>query len=365
MRAEAERIARMDGFQQAKYGIGRGAGMLAGAGMEAAGYQNPAVAQAKMREQQLADIDMSTSKGVLTKALQTQDPRMKAQLTFYGQQLQAKEQETALKRAQELAALHKAQSEASPLAKIPFEKATPESRKQYMTTKNIGDLEFPDPEDKRSVIARELIDAGEEPGTKRFYDLMDARIKAHDAGKAKGGGTTVVMPGEKAAIDIPKFEHSVQSTIKPHLETVTAVDMATAALQNSIKTGNYSSFNSAKQQLARAFSDKTISREEVIAAGADPSMIGGIVDSTSTLFTGTPSIDTQQKMLKTLEIARKVAANKGQTALNRMKKVGEMSGIKKDQLDTLLTFPEFDGKSNGSASSDDALIQKHLKKKPK
>jgi hypothetical protein len=66
-----------------------------------------------------------------------------------------------------------------------------------------------------------------------------------------------------------------------------------------------------------------------------------------------------------LEIAKNVAANKGQTALNRMKKVGEMSGIKKDQLDTLLTFPEFDDKSNNSVSSDDALIQKHLKKKPR
>lgn len=326
--------------------LGLGAGMM--------GIEPTAVVEARKRQELMQGIDMSTSAGLKEKA---------------NQFAQAGDQEMALKlimlankREAELA---KANSESSPFAKINPKDYTPESLRKYMQSKNPSDLEAQTPDGKISQIGRELIDAGYVEGSPEFISEMRKRISAKDEGSRKGGGTTVVMPGEKNAIDIPKFEQSVQGTIKPHLETVTAADMATAALKNSMKTGNYSSFNAAKQQLARAFSDGTISRAEVVAAGADPSMIGGIVDATSTLFTGTPSTDTQKKMLKTLEIAKNVAANKGQTALTRMKKVGEMSGIKKDQLDTLLTFPEFDDKSNNSASSDDALIQKHLKKKPR
>lgn len=326
--------------------LGLGAGMM--------GIEPTAVVEARKRQELMQGIDMSTSAGLKEKAnqfAQAGDQEMAMKLIML-----------ANKREAELA---KANSESSPFAKINPKDYTPESLRKYMQSKNPSDLEAQTPDGKISQIGRELIDAGYVEGSPEFISEMRKRISAKDEGSRKGGGTTVVMPGEKNAIDIPKFEQSVQGTIKPHLETVTAADMATAALKNSMKTGNYSSFNAAKQQLARAFSDGTISRAEVVAAGADPSMIGGIVDATSTLFTGTPSIDTQKKMLKTLEIAKNVAANKGQTALTRMKKVGEMSGIKKDQLDTLLTFPEFDDKSNNSASSDDALIQKHLKKKPR
>jgi hypothetical protein len=96
MRAEAERIARMDGFQQAKYGIGRGAGMIAGAGMEAAGYANPAVAQAQMNEHNMAGLDPSDPKSLLLRASQIQDPRMKWKLIMAAKQMQAKAQEAAL-----------------------------------------------------------------------------------------------------------------------------------------------------------------------------------------------------------------------------------------------------------------------------
>lgn len=326
--------------------LGLGAGLM--------GIEPTAVVEARKRQELMQGIDMSTSAGLKEKAnqfAQAGDQEMAMKLIML-----------ANKREAELA---KANSESSPFAKINPKDYTPESLRKYMQSKNPSDLKAQTPDGKISQIGRELIDAGYVEGSPEFVSEMRKRISAKDEGSRKGGGTTVVMPGEKNAIDIPKFEQSVQGTIKPHLETVTAADMAMAALKNSMKTGNYSSFSAAKQQLARAFSDGTISRAEVVAAGADPSMIGGIVDATSTLFTGTPSADTQKKMLKTLEIAKNVAANKGQMALNRMKKVGEMSGIKKDQLDTLLTFPEFDDKSNNSASSDDALIQKHLKKKPR
>lgn len=365
----AAKVAGMDGFQAAKFGIGQGAaGLTRGiAGMM--GMVDPMEQEAQQQQAIMGSGgDMTTAAGLKAKAAQfaaAGDQATALKLIMLARKQEEEQAKIELENAQAQAALHKAKAEASPFAKINPKDYTQESLKEYMLSKNPSDLVAQTPEGKISQIGRELIDAGYVEGSPEFIAEMRKRISAKDEGSRKGGGTTVVMPGEKNAIDIPKFEQSVQGTIKPHLDTVTAADMATAALKNSMKTGNYSSFNAAKQQLARAFSDGTISRAEVVAAGADPSMIGGIVDATSTLFTGTPSTDTQKKMLKTLEIAKNVAANKGQTALTRMKKVGEMSGIKKDQLDTLLTFPEFDDKSNNSASSDDALIQKHLKKKPR
>jgi hypothetical protein len=103
MRAEAERIARMDGFQQAKYGIGRGAGMLAGAGMEAAGYQNPAIEQAKMREQVMGmGGDLSTSAGLKAKAAQfaeAGDRRTAMALVLKARQMEAEESKMKLESA--------------------------------------------------------------------------------------------------------------------------------------------------------------------------------------------------------------------------------------------------------------------------
>jgi hypothetical protein len=328
--------------------------MLGGAGMEAAGYENPAIAQAK-RQQEIMGMggDMSTSVGLKAKAAQFAqmgDQQTAMKLIMLARKQEMEEAKIGLENAQAAAALHKARAEASPFAKIDPSKYTQESLRTYMTSRNPADLVAFDEEKNPNSYKEYVLAKAANPDIESYDKWLLSHKKAGAA-----GGTTVVMPGEKNAIDIPKFEQSVQGTIKPHLETVTAADMATAALQNSMKTGNYSSFNAAKQQLARAFSDGTISRAEVVAAGADPSMVGGIVDATSTLFTGTPSIDTQQKMLKTLEIARKVAANKGQTALTRMKKVGEMSGIKKESLDTLLTFPEFEGKSGMGAGETKTL----------
>lgn len=134
MRAEAERIARMDGFQQAKYGIGRGAGMLAGAGMEAAGYVNPAVAQAQMNEQNMAGLDPSDPKSLLLRASQIQDPRLKWKLMLAARKQAQEDQASSLKMAQEAAAWKRAEQEASPLAKIDPSKYTQESMKAYIAS---------------------------------------------------------------------------------------------------------------------------------------------------------------------------------------------------------------------------------------
>lgn len=114
----AAKVANMNNIQQAKFGIGQGAGTIAGAVGGMFGMVDPMVEQAKAREQALTNIDLSSSDAILRTAMRTQDPRIKVQLTLMAQQRKAQEQkarmdaaETARKEAQterELAMAEKA-----------------------------------------------------------------------------------------------------------------------------------------------------------------------------------------------------------------------------------------------------------------
>lgn len=70
----AEKVARMGGFEQAKFGIGQGAAGLTRAGAGMIGMVDPLQQEAARREQVMAqgDMDMS-SKGLLLKAQQLKD----------------------------------------------------------------------------------------------------------------------------------------------------------------------------------------------------------------------------------------------------------------------------------------------------
>lgn len=88
----AAKVANMNNIQQAKFGIGQGAGAIAGAIGGMFGMVDPMVEQAKAREQALTNIDLSSSDAILRTAMRTQDPRIKVQLTLMAQQRKAAEQ---------------------------------------------------------------------------------------------------------------------------------------------------------------------------------------------------------------------------------------------------------------------------------
>lgn len=92
----AEKVARMGGFEQAKFGIGQGAAGLTRAGAGMMGMVDPAVEEAKMREQTMGGLDTSSSKSILMTAERIQDPRIKFQLVQLARQRQAEEQKAAM-----------------------------------------------------------------------------------------------------------------------------------------------------------------------------------------------------------------------------------------------------------------------------
>jgi hypothetical protein len=158
------------------------------------------------------------------------------------------------------------------------------------------------------------------------------------------------LPGQNSkegAKDIPGFRDKVINTIDPFRKTVTSADLALQSIQDALKDGNFISFNAARTQLAKALGDSSLSRRDIEQAGGDPSILGGISDKTSTLFTGTPTKDTQRKIQSTLKAIRSVAAKKARDEIANQKKIATRAGFTQDDTDLIFNFPEFEQRGGG------------------
>lgn len=101
----AEKVARMGGFEQAKFGIGQGAAGLTRAGAGMMGMVDPLQQEAAMREGVMAQGgDLTTSVGLKAKAAQFDqagDKRTALKLLIAARQMEAQEQKNKLDAARE------------------------------------------------------------------------------------------------------------------------------------------------------------------------------------------------------------------------------------------------------------------------
>jgi len=194
------------------------------------------------------------------------------------------------------------------------------------------------------------------PGSPQLAQVQ-AIIKAK--GEAKGTTITNVLPGDKQLIDIPAFRASVQRTIEPQSKAVFAADNALVNIQDSIDTNNFTSFRAAQTQFARAISGSgDLSQKELLAAGADPALIGGTADYLAKLFTSTPTLDTQEKMKKTLVAIKKVSTDKAKAEIEAQRNIAYSNpGYDKARVDQALAFPEFSGANIATPSAGDYAAQ--------
>ena len=160
--------------------------------------------------------------------------------------------------------------------------------------------------------------------------------------EAHGAGVNVKVDNiTKPANAVAQFRVNVQKSIEPHYNIVTNADLGIAALTESLATGNFIDFNAARGSIAKAMGDTHISAADIKAAGGDPSLVGGFMDYLNKVGTGTPSKDTQQKMLATLRLLKKIASDKANSELSKQAKLGLMDNMSQEQVDAALDFPEF------------------------
>jgi len=207
-------------------------------------------------------------------------------------------------------------------------------------TKEAGPLDIQKAQEYRQKLIKEGAPAAQIAEVDRYITGLEG---------GRGTKLTNVLPGAKDFVDIPRFRATVQSTIDPQSKTVYAADQALQSINDSLATNNFASYNAAKTLFARAISGSgDLSQKELAAAGADPSLLGGAVDTISKLFDSTPSTDTQEKMKKTLQAIRTVAAKKANDEISRQAKIaGRQPGYTPEIIAEALDFPEF--KTPGAA----------------
>jgi ribosomal protein S5 len=207
---------------------------------------------------------------------------------------------------------------------------------------------------KAQIYRQTLID-GKAPAS------QIAEVDAYIKGLTTGKGTVVqnVMPeypGDKKIADIPAFRLSVQKTVEPMSKVVFATDNALTNINDSIATNNFASFRAAQVQFARAIAGSgDLSQKELLAAGADPALLGGTADYISRLFSSTPTIDTQNKIKSTLEAIKTVSVNKANEEIDRQRKIAlRNKNYNPQDVETALDFPEFRKPMVGTGPYSDA-----------
>jgi hypothetical protein len=346
-----------------------GARGLGGAIAGAMGVEDPQLKMISVRQQIMSQLDQSDPESIIKGAqmlAQAGDQQGAMALAQYARQAQGDVAQTKQRLAAALA------SEAT--AKRERQQATPNDiqiANEIATLEDtLGQIEnLPaDPERTRAknllntrlTELRRLTAKGEKADTKTEIQKLQeyaaslppgspllAQVQAVIKAKSEAKGTTItnVLPGDKTLADIPAFRASVQRTIDPQLKAVTAADNALENIQDSIDTNNFASFRAAQTQFARAISGSgDLSQKELLAAGADPSLLGGTADYVARLFTSTPTLDTQEKIKKTLLAIKKVSTNKAKTEIEAQRKIAYSNpGYEKARVDQALDFPEFAG----------------------
>lgn len=400
-------IAQLNPMQRAEFNIGRGAYQLAGA----LGGQDPELARISLRQSVASQLDLNDPASVQNARTQLAQARDAAGLMQLDAVIrQARESGALVGQREAAAAASLAQAGRERQQAIPADILKAEEIKRLTQQRNallkMGDEQSAQQaallktqiDELRTLkeVNGSLVDASGnvvyqgQPKTAAFGAEAE-RVSRELYGKSFGEltqtqmaavnkrveetkpRTTIVnqLPGQERLVDIPLFRAKVQATIEPQSKAVFAAENALTAIEDSLKTNNFISFNAARVQLAKALGDSQLSRRDVEQAGGDPSILGRLSDVTSTLFTGTPTVDTQNKIKQTLEAIRRVAADKARQEIGRQRAIALRSpGYSAEAVDAALDFPEFGPRTAPSAAprnvspADQALLDKYAPRKP-
>jgi hypothetical protein len=194
----------------------------------------------------------------------------------------------------------------------------------------------------REAVALEVYNAPFASLTPEQRAAVNKRVEAQQAAKTPKVEVRNVMPGDTKLADIPAFRASVQKTIDPQLKAITASQQALQAINDSLATGNFASYRAAQVQFAKAIAGAgDLSQKELKAAGADPSLLGGAADYLSTIFSSTPTADTQRKIRSTLQAIQTVARKQALGEVDQQRKIALRSpGYKVEAVNEALMFPQ-------------------------
>ena len=358
-------LAQLDPGAAARAQLGANIGQLGRGFAGAMGIEDPQLKMISTRNAIAQQIDQTDPESILKGAqmlAQAGDQQGAMALAQYARQAQGELAQTQQRLAAGRASLAQAARErvqASPkevqLAQARALLVGPEGSPEYNTefasvlkeqmTKPDQKISY-GPEADRAAVAR--FGKPFSQLTQQEASVIDTLLEERGVKKAKEGASKLVLPGEKALVDIPTFTRNVQQTIEKPLNAIYQVDNALANIQDAIKTDNFASYRAAQTQFAKAIAGAgDLSQKELKAAGADPALVGGAADYLSTLATSTPTKDTMQKMQSAMQTIKKVNTNKANNELERQRKIAISAGYPTEAVNLALSFPELTAKETG------------------
>ncbi len=358
-------LAQLDPGAAARAQLGANIGQIGRGFAGALGIEDPQLKMISTRNAIAQQIDQTDPESILKGAqmlAQAGDQQGAMALAQYARQAQGELAQVLQRRAAAQASMAQATRErvqASPkevqLAQARALLVGPEGSPEYNTefasvlkeqmTKPDQKISY-GPEADRAAVAR--FGKPFSQLTQQEASVIDTLLEERGVKKAKEGASKLVLPGEKALVDIPAFTRNVQQTIEKPLNAIYQVDNALANIQDAIKTDNFASYRAAQTQFAKAIAGAgDLSQKELKAAGADPAFIGGTADYLSTLATSTPTKDTMQKMQSAMQTIKKVNTNKANNELERQRKIAISAGYPTEAVNLALSFPELTAKETG------------------
>jgi len=339
-------LAQLDPGAAARAQLGASVGQLGRGFAGALGIEDPQLKLISTRNTIAQQIDQSDPESILKGAqmlAQAGDQQGAFALAEYARKAQS-EMALAQQRGREKAA-------ADPFQQLlRTGKYTPESLAEFQRTGKPEDLMLFEKTEKptKTSYGPEADRVSKARFGKNFDELtqaeaavIDTLLEERGVKKAKEGASKLVLPGEKALVDIPAFTRNVQQTIEKPLNAIFQVDNALANIGDAIKTDNFASYRAAQTQFAKAIAGAgDLSQKELKAAGADPALIGGAADYLSTLASSTPTRDTMEKMQKAMQTIKKVNTNKANAELERQRKIAIAAGYPVEAVNMALSFPE-------------------------
>lgn len=362
--ASALQYAQLTPMQQANYAIARGGYGLAGALGGALGAQDPELQRISARNSIARQIDYNnpesimrgvnalTQAGDTVGAMQLADiaRKMESEMAQRTQRLAAAQASMAQATRERVQATPADIAKAQRIGQIVVALETPElgdaERKaleaELESLRPPKEPKLPSVGGEREAVALEVYNTTFANLTPEQRAAVNKRVQQEQANKTPKVEVKNVMPGDKALADIPAFRKSVQATIDPQLKAITATDQALQAINDSLETGNFSAFRAAQVQFAKAIAGAgDLSQKELKAAGADPSLLGGTADYLSTLFSSTPTADTQKKLRATLQAIRTVAAKQAKAEVDQQRRIALRSpGYSAEAVNEALNFPQ-------------------------
>ena len=347
LNTQAAQYAQMDPFQQASFGIYKGANQLGGAVGGMLGGQDPQLAKASAMKQLASQYDTTTPEGLQQYARALAGAGFNQEALQAAQASQASLQKTATleKTYADTEKARREKAGADPVQQLLRAKVyTADSIANYSESGNIRDLLPIDPKLKTQVVE-----------TKEGQILInsDTGEKIMNIGRSPERGVKVSTSVTQAP-DIVQAVSAFDKSVAPYIATRDSASTVQTLLNDAKKSNNSQSFEAARTTLAKTIGENKLSNEDIRRTGIDPRLVAGALDWINKKIEGVPNDDVMKQMYAVAKALEMRAIDRIDKQAVRTQKAATAQGFKGDQQ---VFFPTSTPPSQGGDAGKEARYQ--------